>query len=135
MKSKVITNGKSQKGKPVRGTGKCNSPYSDRGMEQDKAESQSDGHDQDGSIQGYSSGEDLFSRIESLITGEDFDSGKVLEALSLIREAHLSYVRAHKQRLENRLNEAKENEVDFLKSCDLLEQKIQVFMDKTETKD
>ncbi|WP_157374043.1 hypothetical protein [Nostoc sp. PCC 7107] len=104
-------------------------------MEQDKAESQSDGHDQDGSIQGYSSGEDLFSRIESLITGEDFDSGKVLEALSLIREAHLSYVRAHKQRLENRLNEAKENEVDFLKSCDLLEQKIQVFMDKTETKD
>ncbi|WP_339375863.1 hypothetical protein [Calothrix sp. NIES-2098] len=133
MNSKVRTDGKSQKGRPVRGTGECNSPHSNRGMGKNKQEGEADGYDQDRFIQGYSPGENLFSRIESLIEGADFDPGKVLEAVRLIREAHLSYVRAHKQRLETRLDEAKENEADFIKSCDLLEQKIQGFMDKTQT--
>lgn len=94
---------------------------------------QGDGYEQGGLDSSYSSGENLFSRIESLIGGGDFDPGKVLEAVRMIRDAHLSYVRAHQQRLENRLNEAKENEADFIKSCDLLEQKIQDYVDKTET--
>jgi hypothetical protein len=96
---------------------------------------QTDGDEQSGLDSSYSSGESLCSRIESLITGEDFDPGKVLEAVRLIKEAHLSYVRAHKQRLQTRLGEAEENEADFIKSCGLLEQKIQGFMDKPETEE
>lgn len=133
MKSKVMNDGKSQKGRPVGGTGKRNSPHSNRGMGKNKPESEGDGHDQDRFIQGNSSGENLFSRVESLITGADFNPGKVLEAVRLIRETHLSYVRAHKQRLKTRLDEAEESEADFIKSCDLLEQKIQDYMDETET--
>ncbi len=134
MKTKQITNdGKSQKDRPVRGSGKRNSPHSNRGMGKNKAEGKPDGHDQDGFIQGYSSEENLSSRVESLIAGGDFDPGKVLEAVRMIRDAHLSYVRAHKQRLKTRLDEAEENETDFIKSCDLVEQKIQDFIDKAET--
>lgn len=94
---------------------------------------QGDGYEQGGLDSSYSSGKNLFSRIESLIAGGDFDPGKVLEAVRMIRDAHLSYVRAHKQRLKTRLNEAEDNETDFIKSCDLVEQKIQGFIDKTET--
>ncbi|WP_224091070.1 hypothetical protein [Nostoc sp. MS1] len=132
MKNKVSTDGKSQKSRPVRGLGKRNSPHSSKGMGENRPEGQTDGYDQNGSAEGYSSGENLFSRIESLIGGGDFDPGKVLEAVRMIRDAHLSYVRAHKQRLKTRLDEAEHNETDFMKACDLVEQKIQGFI-KTET--
>ncbi|WP_427159418.1 hypothetical protein ACQFX9_25865 [Aliinostoc sp. HNIBRCY26] len=96
-------------------------------------QSQADGHEQGRLDSSYSSGENLSCRVESLITGGDFDPGKVLEAVRMIRNAHLSYVRAHKQRLKTRLDEAEENETDFMKACDLVEQKIQGFLEKTET--
>ncbi|MBD2503144.1 hypothetical protein [Anabaena azotica] len=94
---------------------------------------QADGYEQGGLDSSHSSGENLLSRVESLIGGGDFDPGKVLEAVRMIRDAHLSYVRAHKQRLKTRLDEAEENETDFMKACDLVEQKIQGFIEKTET--
>jgi hypothetical protein len=94
---------------------------------------QGDGYEQGGFDSSDSSRKILLGRIESLIGGGDFDPGKVLEAVRMIRDAHLSYVRAHKQRLKTRLDEAEENEVDFIKSCDLVEQKIQDYIDKTET--
>ncbi|ALF51859.1 hypothetical protein ACX27_01770 [Nostoc piscinale CENA21] len=93
---------------------------------------QRDGYEQGGLDSSHSSGKNLLSRIESLIGGGDFDPGKVLEAVRMIRDAHLSYVRAHKQRLKTRLDEAEENETDFIKSCDLVEQKIQGFINTTE---
>lgn len=95
-------------------------------------EGQTDGYEQGRLDSSDSSGESLCSRVESLITGEDFDPGKVLEAVRLIREAHLSYVRAHKQRLKTRLGEAEGNEADFIKSCDLLEQQINTLITKSE---
>ncbi|MBD2388814.1 hypothetical protein [Cylindrospermum sp. FACHB-282] len=72
-----------------------------------------------------SSGENLFDRVQSKFDEQGGStSGKILESLNLIKEAHLSYVHAHRQRLEARLDENKENETDFLRACNLLEQQI-----------
>ena len=51
--------------------------------------------------------------------------GKILEAVKLIEEKHLSYVRAHQQRLITRLDESKESESDFKKAIQELEAQIQ----------
>ncbi len=52
-------------------------------------------------------------------------TGEILEAVKLIEEKHLSYVRSHQQRLINRLDESRESESDFKKSIQELEAKIQ----------
>ncbi|MBW4567696.1 MAG: hypothetical protein KME31_06620 [Tolypothrix carrinoi HA7290-LM1] len=57
--------------------------------------------------------------------------GEILEALKLIEEKHLSYVRSHQQRLITRLDESKESENDFKKAIQELEgQILQLISDK-----
>ncbi|MBW4673358.1 MAG: hypothetical protein KME52_04875 [Desmonostoc geniculatum HA4340-LM1] len=59
------------------------------------------------------------------------DPGEILEALKLIEEKHLSYVRSHQQRLITRLDESKESESDFKKAIQELEcQILQLISDK-----
>ena len=53
------------------------------------------------------------------------NTGKILEAVKLIEEKHLSYVKAHQQRLITRLDESKESENDFKKAIQELEAQIQ----------
>ena len=52
-------------------------------------------------------------------------TGEILEAVKLIEEKHLSYVRSHQQRLMTRLDESRESESDFKKAIQELEAKIQ----------
>ena len=57
--------------------------------------------------------------------------GKILEAVKLIEEKHLSYVRAHQEQLVTSLNESKESENDFKEAIQELEAKIhQLISDK-----
>lgn len=42
------------------------------------------------------------------------DLGKILERLEALEEKALAYLRAHQNRLEARLKESKESEIDFL---------------------
>ncbi|MEH2435198.1 MAG: hypothetical protein V7K25_13245 [Nostoc sp.] len=51
--------------------------------------------------------------------------GEILEAVKLIEEKHLSYVKSHQQRLITRLDESKESENDFKKAIQELEAQIQ----------
>ncbi|BAY22356.1 hypothetical protein NIES2100_21190 [Calothrix sp. NIES-2100] len=56
------------------------------------------------------------------------DLGKILEAVKLLEEKHLSYVKSHQQRLITRLDESKESESDFRKAIQELEAQIYELM-------
>lgn len=94
-----------------------------------------DENDQIGSNQGNCSRENLLSRVESIFVEGEISPGKILESLSLIKEAHLAYVHAHRQRLEARLDENKESETDFIQACDLLEQQINNLITKPDSEE
>ncbi len=59
--------------------------------------------------------------------GED-DFGGVLEELEEIRQAYLSYVKTHEERLEQRLKENREHQSVFFKKIEKLEKQIQALL-------
>jgi hypothetical protein len=61
---------------------------------------------------------------KELPSGRQGSAGKILEALKLIEQKHLSYVKAHQSRLVSRLDESKEQEDDFRKAVQNLEGQI-----------
>lgn len=75
-----------------------------------------------------SSREDILNKIQ--LNAGNLDPGKMLECLTLLKAEHLAYVRAHRQRLETRLDENIESENKFLQACDLLEQQIHALIAK-----
>lgn len=77
--------------------------------------------------QGTGSRGDRAESIKSTST----DPGKILEAVKLIEEKHLSYVKLHQQRLIASLDESKESECEFQKAIQELEGQIyQLISDK-----
>jgi hypothetical protein len=98
-----------------------------------QTESGSDEHDEIGSNQSNRSRQNLLSRVQSVFVEGEVSPGKILESLNLIKEAHLAYVHAHRQRLEARLDENKESETEFIQACDLLEQQINNLINKPDS--
>ena len=54
----------------------------------------------------------------------DTPAGKIVERLKVIEQKHLSYVKAHQERLEARLDESREEVESFKKAVQELEQEI-----------
>jgi len=97
------------------------------------AESSTDGNESDKIFNSNSSWGD--SLRENNISGGQATLGKILGTLKLIKEAHLSYVRDHQQRLEARLNQSKEKESYFMDAVVQLEQEILSLLSSSETTD
>lgn len=57
---------------------------------------------------------------------------KVLETLQFIKNEHLNYVRAHRQRLQKRLDENLDCENNFLKGCEALENQLHVLIEENQ---
>ena len=64
------------------------------------------------------------TKLCTIATGGDTSSGKILETLNLLKEKHLTYIRSHRERMERQLNKNKQEEIDFLEECELLEEEI-----------
>ncbi|MDF5707986.1 MAG: hypothetical protein PUP90_09980 [Nostoc sp. S4] len=48
----------------------------------------------------------------------------MLEALNHLKEKHLNYVRFHRERMEPQLDKNREEELEFLKECEALEEEF-----------
>ncbi|OCQ96069.1 hypothetical protein BCD64_11975 [Nostoc sp. MBR 210] len=64
------------------------------------------------------------TKPNTISTGGNASPGKMLEALRLLKAKHLTYIRSHRERMERQLNKNKEEELEFLKECELLEEEI-----------
>jgi hypothetical protein len=62
--------------------------------------------------------------LSTVEAGGNTSIGKMLEALNLLKMQHLAYVRSHRERMELQLNKNREEELNFLKECELLEEQI-----------
>lgn len=92
-----------------------------KGLGEFQNSSSVDGIEQIGLDQANSSGQD-----SSRATNQygQTPAGKIVERLKLIEHKHLSYVKAHQERLEARLDESKEEQESFKKAIQEIEQEI-----------
>jgi hypothetical protein len=110
-------------GKSGQEENQCHSSTGGRGLGSVGGQSQSDGNEvKDGVAQGDCTG--IYRDEKSPVNRGKANFGKILSQLRELQRSHLAYVESHEERLQARLNAAKEHHTEILNQMKLLEQEI-----------